>query len=385
MTVAPTIQLMRPLLPTHERIIPYLKQIDGNRWYSNFGPLVMQLGARMAEHFHTGPGSVIMMSNGTAGLTNIMRALNLPRGTHCILPAWTFMATAAAVIAVGMVPYFVDVDEHTWALDPEAVKAHVKALDGKVSAVMVVAPFGAPIDTLAWDEFTEETGLPVIIDAAAGFDAFSKLPHSRPRRNPVMISLHATKSLGIGEGGMVISTDTKLIERVQEMSNFGFSAERQIRVPGTNGKMSEYNAAVGLAALDEWPNKRAAWWALKDYYATVMGNIEALTGANPWLAEDWVGSTLNIRLPTPAALSVIARLNAAGIESRQWWGKGCHAHPAYYPFPRSLLPVTDRLAESVLALPFTLDMQKRDIDTVVSAFRRAYMEDGTPERKAQGA
>lgn len=362
------IPLMRPLLVEHEAVLPYLRKIDESRWYSNFGPLVQQLEERMAGVFQTGSGTVVSTSNGTAALTNILRALDLPHGSLCLLPSWTFIATPASVVSAGLVPCFADVDEKTWALDPQTTKAQVAALAGQVSVVMTVAPYGAPQDVHAWDAFTEETGIPVIIDAAAAFDSFSSVRASRPGKNPVMISLHATKTFGIGEGGLVISTDKALVERVREMSNFGFSDARIVRLPGINGKMSEYSAAVALATLDNWPQIRERWLLHKRQYMAAFAKVTRLTGINPWFSDEWVASTFNVRLTKGTAESVIRRLLAEGIESRQWWGKGCHAHPAYAGHPRLAMPVTEALGESVLALPFTLDMEKSDVAYIVDTF-----------------
>lgn len=361
---------MRPLLLGHESAIHYLAQIDKNRWYSNFGPLVQMLEKRLGELFGSGPDTVVTTSNGTAGLVNILRAMNLPRGSLCLLPSWTFIATPASVIAAGLTPYFVDVDEKSWALSPEAVERHVMDLQGKVSAVMVVAPFGSPIDTAAWDGFTEKTGIPVIIDAAAGFDAFSSIATSRPGSNPVMVSMHATKTFGVGEGGAVISTNRKLIQRVREMSNFGFSDAREIVIPGTNGKMSEYTAAFALAALDLWPQTREYWLCRKWYYAEAFDKISEPVGHHPWIRQEWASSTFSVRLARPNAAAVIAGLVEAGIESRQWWGKGCHVQPAYRICPHAPLPVTEALGQSVVALPFTLDINREDVDYIMQVLHR---------------
>jgi dTDP-4-amino-4,6-dideoxygalactose transaminase len=365
MSIKPKISLMRPLLLGHESAIHYLAQIDKNRWYSNFGPLVQKLEERLCGLFGTGEGSVVTLSNGTAGLVNILRAMNLPRGSLCLLPSWTFIATPASVIAAGLTPYFMDVDETTWALDPEAVKQLVKELEGKVSAVMVVAPFGSPLDTAAWDTFTDETGIPVIIDAAAGFDAFSSIDISRPRRNPVMVSMHATKTFGVGEGGAVISTNTELIKRVQQMSNFGFSDAREIAIPGTNGKMSEYTAAFALAALDLWPQTREYWHCRKWFYAEAFKRLGEDIASHPWINDEWASSTFSVRLTKGNAMQVIAKLVEAGIESRQWWGKGCHVQPAYRIYPHAPLPVTEALGRSVLALPFSLDINEEAVHAIM--------------------
>lgn len=357
---------MQPLLPEYKFIAAYLEEIDKNRWYSNFGPLVTRLERRFESFFEMEEGAVTSVVNGTSGLTNILRAMDLQKSSFCLMPSWTFMATPASAIAAGLTPFFLDVEEETWALEPEEVKKSIRKVPGMVSAVIVVSPFGAPVETGKWDDFTEETGIPVIIDGAAAFDSISTIEKARPGKTPIMISLHATKVLGIGEGGIIISSDKKLIARIQELINFGFNSERNITVPGTNGKMSEYSAAVGLAALDLWPQKRGVWTYLKLHYIEAFRRNFQGEITSPWmLSDEWVSSVCNIRLPSGNALEIMAELAKKGIESKRWWTNGCHGHPAYAKFPRLELPVTEMLAKSVIGLPFTIDMKSRDIDYVV--------------------
>lgn len=355
------IRIMRPQLPECERIVPYLQEIDQHRWYSNFGPLVKRLERRFEEMFETGEGSVLTLASGTAALTNTLRAWNLPRGSICVVPAWTFMATAAAACAAELVPYFVDVDEETWAINPQALREQLRFISGTVSAVIVVAPFGYPVEVKEWDAFSEETGIHVIIDAAAGIDTVLREPQAAPSTTPVMISLHATKTFGVGEGGLIISTDTSLIDRVREMSNFGFSGRKAITIPGTNGKMSEYSAAVGHAALDTWEDKRSEWQQCTNWYIDQFEQH----GIQHRLSRNWVTSTCNLRLQTNSADEVIERMVEQGIESRKWWAHGCHRHPAYGEYPRLPLPVTEQLARSVMALPLTRDLSEEDVIYIV--------------------
>lgn len=374
------IALMRPKLPLHEAIAPYWQQIDGNRWYSNFGPLAQKLEERFGAVFGYDKECVVTLGNGTAGLTNIMRAKNLPKGSYCLMPSWTFIATPASAISAGLVPYFIDVDADTWALSPQTVRAHLRELGSKVSAVIVVAPFGAPLDTAAWDKLSEETGVTVIIDAAAGYDAFSTVASSRPGKSPVMISLHATKALGIGEGGIVVSSDSELVMGVQKMSNFGFCGSRIVSIPGTNGKMSEYHAAVGLAALDGWQEKRARFDQLRKYYVEAFAD-EGIVVRAPSLYGPWLNSTLSVQFENEVADLVISMLNKAGVESRGWWGKGCHSHPAYANYPSAELPVTAKLSRSMTALPFWLDMTQDDVRFVVATLGNALKAAGGMEKQ----
>ena len=362
------ISLMRPLLPTHSKIDPYLKTIDKNRWYSNFGPLAFHLEERLCEFFSVPSGGVVTVSNGTSGLTNTLRAFNLPADSYCFVPSWTFVATAAAAVTAGLIPYFLDVDEETWALTPEIVKEQIKKVNGKVGAVITVAPFGEPFNSQEWDDFTKQTGIPVIIDAAAAFDAVSHDKNSKPGNTPVMVSMHATKVCGCGEGGVVVSKNTSLIRKVREISNFGFAGKRIISIVGTNDKMSEYTAAVAHAALDNWPEKRADWISLNKRYLKAFAKsgkgIKKI-----WLTEKWATSTLNIQLHSSTAEYVIEKLKERGIDSRKWWLNGCHTHPAYNKFPKGKLIVTDKLGKSVLAIPFYIDIKDSEINYVVNSLQ----------------
>jgi dTDP-4-amino-4,6-dideoxygalactose transaminase len=362
-SVFETVDLMRPLLPMAEDILPYLKRIDAARWYSNFGPLEQELRKRMGAHFGLMADQVMTASSATAGLTSVLRALNLRRDSYCLVPSWTFIASPAASIAAEMIPYFMDVDEQAWALTPERVKQRLTEVPGIIGAVLVVAPFGRPVDVAAWDRFTAETSIPVVIDAASGFDGFRTMAFGK---TAVVFSLHATKVLGAGEGAVIVSRDTALLRHVQEQTNFGYYT-RHISIPGVNAKMSEYTAAVALAALDLWPVRRQQWVRTTELFnATLMPVVEK-HALLLWFSDDSVSTTCNIRLPHPTADRVISQLQVRGIKARQWWDKGCHRQPAYAKYPRGDLSVTEALGESVVALPFYVDMPKHHVALIASA------------------
>jgi len=370
------ISLMRPLLPDAREIQTYLEAIDAARWYTNFGPLVRAFEKRLAEHWGVADGAVASFANGTLGLTLALGASDVARGALCAMPAWTFPATPAAAVAAGLTPWFVDVDAASWALDPAQVQALLPQAPGPVGAVMPVSAFGAPVDVAAWDRFHAETGLPVVIDAAAAFD-------SRPAgQAPAMVSLHATKILGIGEGGVVVSRDLDLVARLRRASNFGFSPGARVAEPGVNAKMSEYAAAVGLAALDRWPRHRALYQELAEAWRTALGNVPGASLQQSW-GRGWVAATLNVRLAGCEAEFAIAELGRRGIEARRWWGAGCHRQPAFAAFPRAQLPVTDALAASVLGLPFHLDLAPREIVFVCDTLRALERSAGTRHRKTE--
>lgn len=356
------IPVMRPKLPVAERITPYLQQIDRTRLYSNYGPLVRALETRLAKGFGVADGAVVSVANATLGLTLALMAQNPERGTLCAIPAWTFAATPHAVTQAGLVPYFVDVDPGTWALDPETLANELARAPGKVSAVMPVAPFGQPVDVSLWDAFQARTGLAVVIDAAAGFDSLT------PARVPSVVSLHATKVLGIGEGGCIVSHDSELINDLRARANFGFFRSRESRMSSTNAKLSEYHAAVGLAALDEWDAARAEWAAVAEAYGNALSGLNRVR-LQEGFGTSWVAATCVVDIANSGAERVERALSEANIETRRWWGFGAHHHPATLDMPRSALTATEGLVRSTLGLPFYRDLDRGAIARVVECVR----------------
>jgi dTDP-4-amino-4,6-dideoxygalactose transaminase len=128
---------MRPKLPSAERLAPYLRQIDEARFYSNFGPLVQRLEARLAHRFGLPVEGVTTVANATLGLALALGALEAPVGSLCVLPAWTFIASAHAAVMAGLVPYFVDVGAANWALDPDGVAEMIAQAPARVGSAFL--------------------------------------------------------------------------------------------------------------------------------------------------------------------------------------------------------------------------------------------------------
>lgn len=289
----------KPLLPTIDKLTPYLNRIDDSRVYSNFGPLNAEYQERLAELFEA---PVITGSSATSLITATLMAYNLPKNSLVAMPSWTFPATAAAVIAAGHVPYFVDVGCDGLA--------NFSYLDLNIfKALIIVSPLGRPIEQA---EYIGDERFPIIIDAAAGFDAFSSV--CKPGKCPIIVSTHATKAFGTGEGGFVTCHNTEILEKIRKITNFSLAPDRSIEYNGLNAKFSEYHAAVGLAELDAWPDKRQQYLSkLKPY------------------GIDY------------AVSQIATRNNLEGVKGVY----GCHYHKAYENYPRTALPVTEDLIENM--------------------------------------
>jgi dTDP-4-amino-4,6-dideoxygalactose transaminase len=349
-----SIPVAKPRLPTFEQIVPYLKRIDAARWYSNGGPLIRELEERLAAHTAGGGARVATVANATIGLGLALLACDLPAGSLCMVPSWTFAATGHAILLAGLTPWMVDVSAKTWMLEPEMALELLPKAPGKISAVVPVSPFGAPLALESWRHFREETGIAVIADAAAAFDSI------QASAIPAVVSLHATKVCGVGEGGFVVSTDRRFIEEVQKRANFGFWNSRESTARSFNAKLSEYAAAVGLASLDSWPQIRSEFFQVAKAYQ------EHLQAANfirlqSGFGDGWISSTVMVASRENDADRLTDVLAQSGIGSRRWWGGGLHRHRSFQDFPRHRVEETESLAERVLGLPCWRDLPNDQI------------------------
>lgn len=363
-TTREKIQLLIPDMPDADALRPWLERIDAGRWYTNFGPLVQaleaQLEARLAPGTH-----VVTVNSATMGLELALIALDLPPGARVLLPGLTFAASAAAVLRAGGVPVFADIDPDSWLLTP-AIAERV-AREMRLGAVMPVSTYGAPQSSAEWDAFVARTTLPVVIDAAAAFDT-----QQMGTRFTAVFSMHATKVLGAGEGGFVAAADAAFLERVRRLSNFGIDVSTgSVETAGANGKLSEYHAAVALAALEAWPERRAARVRLHRTY------LQALERACPQVRPqrrpaNQAYSIFPVLLPEgQSAPNVQRRLAAEGIESRRWYCPTLDRHPAFSAMERAGTLEQCQIATArLLALPFHPFLDADDAERVCRTLAR---------------
>ncbi|WP_295954355.1 aminotransferase class I/II-fold pyridoxal phosphate-dependent enzyme [Rhodoferax sp.] len=377
-----SVPLLVPDLPSPQELMPYLQRMHAARHYSNFGPLVCELEQLLAARFQvaTPAASVTTASSATLALELALTALALPPGSKVLVPALTFVATATAVVRAGYVPVLGDVDPDSWLMTPGMawqMRQHV-AFD----AVVPVATFGAPQDMAAWSLFEQSTGLPVIVDAAGAFG--SQWLHGS--QGTLVFSLHATKSLPAGEGGLVVSTNTALVAKVRQMSNFGINLQPGARVPtgvlasiGTNAKMSEYHAAVGLASLSRWD---AGAQRRRELYSALRSGLDAATGdALRWQTTLPGGivapGLLCARMPSAADRLRLERLcQKLKIGTRRWYQpllgeiRGTAARWESAPTPNA-----NAIARDLIGLPFFPSMTAPQLNAVVEAVGQAVVSD----------
>ncbi len=359
------IPLLVPDLPSADELLPYLRRIDENRWYTNFGPLVCEYESQLAgwiKSLSKSETHVVTLNTGTAALELGLTALNLKPGSRVLVPAFTFPATATAVKRAGHVPVLTDVDPSSWLLTPEIARS--VATRTRIDAVLPVSTFGVLQAVDQWDQFTGDTGLPVLIDGAAALAT-----QGIGKTTAVAYSLNATKPLGVGEGGLVATADAALAERIRIHSNFGFDQGCISMVGGTNAKLSEYHAAVGLAQMDRKEQVMNRYRNVADKYLGRLADVDDIT-----LQDNWRGGVrfvLPLLLESKTTAQVVCeKLAKQGIETRQWYSPPLTEHPA---FTNAQAVAADgnqeirfcyRLSRHMFGLPFHTSLTDEEIDEV---------------------
>jgi dTDP-4-amino-4,6-dideoxygalactose transaminase len=371
--------LLVPDMPSPQAMLPWLERMHQSRHYSNFGPLVRDLEAVFAHQLAVPAEQLTTVANATLGLELVLQALDLSPGSHVLLPALTFVATATAVVRAGHVPVLADVDAQTWMLTPEIARAACAAT--RVDAVLPVATFGMPHDMCAWAEFGADTSLPVVIDAAA---AYGNQWMKDGCEGTLVFSLHTTKSLPAGEGGLVVSTRAGLAARVRQLSNFGINLDPRAGLPlgtladvGTNAKMSEYHAAVALASMETWAQHAQQRRELHGRFRA------ALDAAAPECLR-WQDQSPTAKVPPiptllctrVAGLRQRAALEracaAARIMTRRWYQPLLGAMGTLAPHAVVLpAPNARALSQELLGLPFFWGMTEEQQGRVVETVSRA--------------
>jgi dTDP-4-amino-4,6-dideoxygalactose transaminase len=355
------VPVCRPLLPSSTDLAPYLARIDLTRRYSNHGQLVLELQERLSKKMDG--QFVAVASSGTAAIVGAILAA-AGRATRnrpiCILPAFTFIGTVSAVEQCGYEPYFVDVDQDSWQLEARQLEQH--SILSRVGVVVAVSAFGKKVSQAPWQRFSEASGIPVVIDGAAMIEVLMSEPKDCIGSIPVALSFHATKAFSTAEGGAVVCNSQGMWKRCIEAMNFGYDFDRKSKVASINGKMSEYHAAVGLAELDVWETKKARFEAAAVHLRNQSIGPRLITA--PEVSSSYA---LCVAPSFENAEMMTRKLESARIGWRHWYGSGAHAHPYTEKFERDELPVTDRLAKTLIGLPMSPDLSADDAAAIASA------------------
>lgn len=371
----------RPNLGDRARFAELVDGIWSRRRFTNDGPLAQEFERRLAELLQV--RHVVAVCNGTAGLELTIRALGLTG--EVIVPAFTFIATVHALHRQGLRPVFADVDPETHTLDP----AHVESLwTSQTSAVLGVHVWGHPCRIEELQALTRRHGARLIFDAA---HAFAGTHAGRPIGgcgDAEVFSFHATKFIHTGEGGAVATNSDALAAALRLQRNFGFADYDRVDSEGTNAKLSELHAALGLVSLERLGEFLDVNRSRQGDYARHLADLPGISLLRPPQAEQ--NNCQYVVVEVDAARCPLNRdellqvLHAEGVLARRYFYPGCHRSMPYRELLAGSiapLPVTDRLCRSLLQLPTGTAVEPADIARIGVILSQA-LEDAGEVRRA---
>jgi dTDP-4-amino-4,6-dideoxygalactose transaminase len=341
----------RPNVGDRARFKQRVDDIFDTRWLTNSGPCVQEFERKVAELLRV--KHCVAVCNGTMGLEIAIRALALTG--EVVVPAFTFVATAHALQWQEITPVFCDIDPITHNIDPSKVE---RMITPRTSGIIGVHLWGRACDVEALEALAKRRNLRLLFDAAHAFGC-SYRGHKIGRFGDAEVfSFHATKFFNTFEGGAVATNNDELANKIRLMRDFGFHGYDNVIYIGTNGKMSEISAAMGLTGLESLEAFTSANYRNYKQYQLGLKGIPAVQ-LIPY-DETELNNYQYIVLEIDDTAARVTRdqlvriLHAENVLARRYYYPGCHRmepYRSYYPNAGLLLPETERLVERVICLP----------------------------------
>ncbi|MCX5709293.1 MAG: DegT/DnrJ/EryC1/StrS family aminotransferase [Candidatus Omnitrophica bacterium] len=363
------IPVNQPLLGAEEKRL--LTECINSGWVSSDGPFVNEFEQKFAGYIGTKYG--IAVSSGTAALETALYAAGVGKGDEVIMPSFTIISCALAAIRLGAVPVLVDAEPDTWNMDVSCIERRVTS---KTKAIMPVHIYGHPVDMDPVLSIARKHGLVVIEDAAEAHGAEYRGKKCGSLGHISAWSFYANKIITTGEGGMVLTSNRKMARRAASYRNLCFLPGRRFyhKELGYNFRITNMQAAIGVAQLSRIEESIRIKRMLGEYYREKLGNIKGIKcqTERPWAKSVyWMYCIeLDKKLGLNAS-QMMAALLKRGIDTRPFF-LGLHLQPALRSlglFRKERYPVTERIGRQGLYLPSGLALSKKQIDKVVSAIK----------------
>jgi dTDP-4-amino-4,6-dideoxygalactose transaminase len=373
----------RPNIGNRQRLLERINDLLDRRWLSNNGPYVQDFERRIADML--GVKHCVAMCNATVGLEIAIRAAGL-KG-EVIVPSMTFIATAHALQWQEITPIFCDVDPKSYNIDPRCVE---EMITPRTTGIIGVHLWGRPCDVESLAEIAQRRNLRLLYDAAHAFGCSYKGRMIGNFGDAEVFSFHATKFLNTFEGGAVVTNDDDLAVKVRLMKNFGFAGYDSVIYIGTNGKMNEVSAAMGLTSLESLQELIAV---NHRNYKQYQRELEGLPGIHQMPYDETEKCNYQyIVLEVDEAVTQVSRdqlvdiLWAENVLARRYYYPGCHRmepYRSYFPHAGLLLPNTERLVRRVLSLPTGTAIGDEEISRICQILRLV-VENGYEVRERMG-
>jgi len=361
---AEALHVGRPNMGDKTRLMQRIQAIVDGGWLTNRGPSVVEFERQVGELI--GVKHCIAVCNATVGLEIAIRAAGL-RG-EVIVPSYTFIATAHALQWQEITPVFCDIDPASHNIDPKLV---ARIITPRTTGLIGVHVWGRPCDVDALQDIADHYELTLLFDAAHAFNCSHKGRMIGTFGKAEVFSFHATKVINTFEGGAIVTNDDQLAGRARLMQNFGFRGYDDVVELGTNGKMSEVAAAMGLNGLEAINGLVAKNHANYEAYLSCLGAVPGLS-LIPYDHREknnyhYVVAEIDEGESALSRDELIAVLHAENVLARKYFWPGCHNMMPYkrlFPDAGILLPATEALAGRVMVLPTGTDVGEADVATI---------------------
>lgn len=367
------LEITRSYLPSLARYLGYIEGIYARGHLTNNGPLVRELTERLETYL--GVRNLVLVSSGSAALDLAYHALDIS-GSVVTTP-FSFVASSSVPSWHGIEPIFADIDPHSWNLDPDGIESAIRP---DTTAIAPVHVYGNPNDDRRVSEIAQRRGLKVIYDAAHCFGVRKNGQSILNWGDASAISFHATKVFHTVEGGAVMFRDDSIFERASRMINFGIDTRSGAIVDiGTNLKLSEMHAAMGLAMLDDMDyvlerRRHLAW-----LYRQRLGDYVQCQKIEPDVTMS--GSYMPLAFADAETCErVIALLSSQGVRTRRYFYPSLEANAPYARFGSTRH--SPLIAQRVLCVPLYAELMPADVERVCATILSALP--ATSHRSMQG-
>lgn len=368
MSTSKQITVTSPLLPDLDELNVLLKEIWASKWITNNGYFHKQLENELAKYLKV--PYLSLFTNGTLPLITALQALRITG--EVITTPYSFVATTHSLWWNGIKPVFVDIDPSNCGLDPQKIEA---AITPKTTAIMPVHCYGKPCDTEGIQEIADKYGLKVIYDAAHAFGVEVNGESILNAGDISTLSFHATKVYNTIEGGGMIMKDEETKKRIDYLKNFGFANETTVVAPGINSKMDEVRAAYGLLNLRQVDKAIEARQNVAKKYREVLRDVDGITFFDdmPGVRHNYSYFPIFVDAEKFGKTrdQLYQEMKDNNILARRYFYPLITDFSTYRGLPsatRENLPVSYKIADSVLCLPMHHVLEESDTDRILRHF-----------------
>ena len=353
------INVTKTYLPNKEKYIEYIDEIYANGWLTNNGPLVQRLEKRLAEYL--GVKNIVLVSNGTVALEIAYRTLGL-KGFVITTP-FSFVATTSSLVTNQLLPIFADIDQNSFNLNPNNIE---KLITPNTSAILPVHVFGNACEVEEIERIAKKHDLKVIYDAAHAFDVKYKEQSVLNYGDISTLSFHATKLFHSIEGGALIINDDELVQKARYLINFGIKNAQEIPELGTNAKMNEFEAAMGLCVLDDIEEIKQKRKDILENYREELNGLVQFQEQNENATENY--SYFPVVFESEEQLLKVQKaLNEQEIMPRRYFYPSLDT--LSYIEPKQICEISRDVSTRILCLPIYAELEKEIQTKIISIIK----------------